>query len=53
MHNPDVSSVNFRSGQTVPNAVIVPLGRDGRIDIFNALGTTQVLVHHGLVSEPA
>jgi hypothetical protein len=40
---PNVSSVNFHARQTVPNAVIVPLG-GGSIDIFNAFGTTHVIV---------
>ncbi|MET9958042.1 PKD domain-containing protein [Streptomyces sp. NPDC006326] len=32
---PNTSNVNFRAGQTVANSVIVPLGSDGRINVFN------------------
>src|SRR5205085_1393340 len=40
---PTASNVNFTRGQSVANAAIVGLG-GGSIDIFNALGTTDVLV---------
>ncbi|MEU9143985.1 PKD domain-containing protein [Streptomyces sp. NPDC048349] len=32
---PDTSSVNYGRGETVPNLVIVPVGRDGRINLDN------------------
>ncbi|WP_328923794.1 hypothetical protein OG429_03575 [Streptomyces sp. NBC_00190] len=42
---PSTSSVNFTAGQTVANAVIVPVGPDGRINIRNgAWSPTDVIV---------
>ncbi|MEV7834268.1 hypothetical protein AB0P12_27100 [Streptomyces subrutilus] len=42
---PSTSSVNFTAGQTVANAVIVPVGPDGRINVRNgATGSTDVIV---------
>jgi hypothetical protein len=41
---PGTSNVNFKPGDTVPNAVVVQLGTGGSIDIRNVGGTTQVLV---------
>ncbi len=41
---PGTSNVNFKPGDTVPNAVVVQLGAGGKIDVFNFGGTTQVLV---------
>ncbi|MER6777416.1 MULTISPECIES: hypothetical protein [unclassified Streptomyces] len=32
---PSTSSVNFAAGQTVANAVIVPVGPDGKITVRN------------------
>ncbi|MEV4559955.1 PKD domain-containing protein [Kitasatospora sp. NPDC049285] len=32
---PTTSNVNFTNGQTVPNLVIVPVGADGYIDLYN------------------
>ncbi|WP_051807097.1 PKD domain-containing protein [Streptomyces sp. NRRL F-2664] len=32
---PDTSNVNFRTGQTIANSVIVPVGPDGRISVRN------------------
>jgi PKD repeat protein len=32
---PDVSNLNYTAGRSVPNAVIVPVGGDGKIDLFN------------------
>ncbi|GGV18223.1 hypothetical protein GCM10010495_36320 [Kitasatospora herbaricolor] len=40
---PSTSNLNFRPGQTVPNQVIVPLGADGRVEIFNNSGATHVV----------
>lgn len=40
---PTTSSLNFRAGQTVPNQVIVPVGADGRVDVFNNAGATHVI----------
>ncbi|MFI9327648.1 hypothetical protein ACIGZJ_08855 [Kitasatospora sp. NPDC052868] len=42
---PTASNVNFRTGQTVANSVIVPVGADGRIQIRNgAWAPTDVIV---------
>jgi hypothetical protein len=38
------SNLNWVPGQTVPNRVIVPLAPDGKIDVFNALGTANVII---------
>ena len=41
---PDVSNVNFDAGQIVPNLVTVPVGSDGRVNLFNrSSGPTQLL----------
>jgi hypothetical protein len=41
---PNASDLNFVGGQTVPNLVVVKLSATGTIDIFNAFGTTHVVV---------
>jgi hypothetical protein len=41
---PVASDVNWVSGQTTPNRVIVPLGPSGKIDVYNSAGTTDVIV---------
>ncbi len=41
---PVVSNLNFKAGHTVPNAVIVKVGTDGYIRIFNSSGSTHVVV---------
>jgi hypothetical protein len=41
---PLASNLNFVAGQTVPNRVIVPVGSDGQIRIFNQQGVSDVLV---------
>lgn len=41
---PTASNVNFLPGQNVPNMVVVPVGADGQVSIFNFAGTTDVLV---------
>ena len=41
---PNASNVNFAPGQTVPNLVVVPVGRDGRVTVSNtSAGSTQVV----------
>lgn len=40
---PNVSSLNFTQGQTVPNAVTVPVV-NGKIQIYNLAGYTHVIV---------
>ncbi len=41
---PRTSSINFGAGATRANLVTVPVGSDGRIAIYNGLGTTDVIV---------
>jgi IPT/TIG domain-containing protein len=41
---PTASDLNFVGGQTVPNLVVVQVSALGQIDIFNAFGTTNVIV---------
>jgi hypothetical protein len=41
---PTVSSLNFVSGQTVPNLVVVPLGSGGKITLYNGAGGTSHLI---------
>jgi hypothetical protein len=39
---PTTSNLNFVAGQTIPNLVVVPVGADGKIDLFNGgSGTSQ------------
>jgi len=41
---PLASSLNWTPGQTVPNAVTVPLGDGGRISVFSSAGSTDVVI---------
>ena len=42
--NPGTSNLNFRTGENVPNLVIVPVGANGVVDFYNgSKGKTQVL----------
>ncbi len=41
---PNVSNLNFARGVVVANLVTVSLGADGMVDIYNALGSVNVLV---------
>lgn len=40
---PTVSDVNFNAGKTVPNLVIVKLGPDGKVNLYNQTGTAHVI----------
>ena len=41
---PNASNLNFKTGQTVPNLVNVPVGPDSRVTIFNrSSGTSQFI----------
>ena len=40
---PLASNLNYSAGQTVPNLVIVKIGSGGRISLYNAVGTTDVV----------
>lgn len=41
---PNASSLNFVAGQTIANMVIVPVGSDGRISLYNNAGQTDLLI---------
>ena len=41
---PTVSSLNWDSGWTIPNAVTVKVGTGGKIQMYNNLGTANVIV---------
>ncbi len=41
---PTASNLNFSAGQTIANMVVVPVGSNGRVSIYNSAGLTQVLV---------
>jgi hypothetical protein len=40
---PTVSNLNFVPGQTVPNLVTVKIGPNGRVNLYNSQGFTQVV----------
>jgi subtilase family serine protease len=40
---PLASNVNFSAGQTIPNLVTVPVGADGKVDIYNLNGSVDVI----------
>jgi hypothetical protein len=41
---PTASDLNFVPGQTVPNLVVVKIGADGKVNIYNLAGGTDVVV---------
>lgn len=41
---PNASNLNFIAGQNVPNMVMLPVGADGQVTIFNLAGNTDVIV---------
>ncbi len=41
---PNASNLNFSAGQTIANMVIVPVGSDGKISLYNNAGQTHLLV---------
>jgi hypothetical protein len=41
---PLASDLNFTAGQTVPNLVVVKVGTSGAIDLYNAGGSTDVVI---------
>lgn len=41
---PVASNLNVVAGQTVPNAVLVALGDNGRVSVYNDAGSTDVIV---------
>jgi hypothetical protein len=38
------SDLNYVAGQTVPNLVVVKVGTSGAVDIFNGVGSTDLVV---------
>lgn len=42
--NPATSNVNLVRSQIKPNMVIVPVGADGRVHVFNLAGATHIVV---------
>jgi hypothetical protein len=40
---PLASNLNFLAGQTVPNLVMAKVGADGKVSVFNNLGTSHVI----------
>ena len=41
---PTVSNLNFPPGDTVPNLVVVKVGANGQVSLFNAVGSSHVIV---------
>lgn len=53
---PSTSNVNLARGQIKPNMVIVPVGADGKIRVFNNSGTAHVVIDvagYLIAGEPA
>jgi hypothetical protein len=44
---PGASNLNFVGGQTVPNRVMVPVGTNGQVSIYNPTGSVDVVVDVG------
>ncbi|HEY4025220.1 MAG TPA: hypothetical protein VGO86_02225, partial [Candidatus Dormibacteraeota bacterium] len=42
---PPISMLNALAGQTISNSAVVPVGADGKIDVYNAAGSTQVVIN--------
>jgi len=40
---PNTSNINFSPGQTISNSVIVPVGSDGKITVWNHHGTVDIV----------
>ncbi|MFI8518990.1 N-acetylmuramoyl-L-alanine amidase [Streptomyces sp. NPDC085481] len=40
---PSTSNLNFTAGQSIPNLVIVPVGADGKISLYNRAGSVDLL----------
>ena len=40
---PVVSNINFVPGQTVPNLVTVKVGANGKVNLFNSFGSTDII----------
>jgi hypothetical protein len=44
---PLAANLNYNAGQVVPNRVIVPVGSDGKVDIYTNVGSVDVIVDVG------
>lgn len=42
-NRPTASNLNYEAGSVVPNLVVVKVGPDGRVSLYNDAGTTHVL----------
>ncbi|MFD9405681.1 hypothetical protein ACFWBN_01490 [Streptomyces sp. NPDC059989] len=40
---PTTSNLNFKAGQTVPNLVIVPVGKNGYVDLYNHYSSVDLV----------
>ncbi|MEZ0064310.1 N-acetyl-anhydromuramyl-L-alanine amidase AmpD [Streptacidiphilus sp. MAP12-20] len=40
---PGVSNLNFSPAQTISNLVVVPVGSDGKVRLYNQAGTVQII----------
>ena len=40
---PGVSNLNFTKNETIPNLVVVPVGTDGKVDLYNAFGSVNLI----------
>ncbi len=40
---PNASNINFTAGETIPNLVVVQVGADGAIDLYNHTGSTDLV----------
>lgn len=43
MSLPYASNINFTPGQTIPNLVVAKLGSSGKVSLYNAIGTTDLI----------
>ena len=41
---PNASNLNWTAGMTVPNRVIVPVGANGQVSVYNGLGKADLIV---------
>ncbi|MBV8981295.1 MAG: PD40 domain-containing protein, partial [Acidimicrobiia bacterium] len=40
---PNASNLNFVAGETIPNLVVVKLGADGKVDLYNLAGSAHAI----------
>ncbi|KJY28793.1 hypothetical protein VR45_31520 [Streptomyces sp. NRRL S-495] len=40
---PGTSNLNLLAGRTVPNHVTTPVGADGKVDVYNHVGSTDII----------